>query len=445
MANLPTPRNVIVPETDWPRGFTRVFTVDIPRQYAALAISVLYFSFAPDSLLFSQAREKRVTPLPSSAVQGFENAHGSVGVAILAGVGKYPKSSGFGELQFPQRDVSLLDKELTAQHYKVISLTDGDATKESILNAIASAGELIDPSRSKVIFFFSGHGYSQGSDNMLATSDASATKLSQTGLSLRAVEEALIGTKAQQRMLWIDACRNEPGKGVGDARTFTKFEAAAGTRVLFSTKFGRVSYEDTEFQQGVFSHYLVAGLHGAAAKDDGWISFRDLADFVTDQVQTRTWQQGHPQVPYEGTGQSDASGDFPVARTNAVPPVTTPPRSKETLSAAGPAPRASVGGYTMPDFIAGGKPFCEAYQELRANHIKVTFTFARNTGNREADVARAISEYELRREVIEQPGAMLGSRIELMAQQPKGGETLAKGGTVNLVANVARITCPPSR
>jgi uncharacterized caspase-like protein len=174
-------------------------------------------------------------------------------------------------LRYPERDVELLDKELTAQHYQVIPLTDGNATKESILNAIASAADVIDPGHSSIVFFFSGHGYAQGSDNMLATSDASVNKLAQTGLPLRAVEQALIATKAQQRMLWIDACRNEPGKGVGDGRSFTKFQAASGTRILFSTKFGRVSYEDDEFQQGVFSHFLVEGLRGAAAKDDGWV------------------------------------------------------------------------------------------------------------------------------------------------------------------------------
>ena len=247
-------------------------------------------------------------------MQLFERKHGSVVVAILVGVGKYPRFSGFGELHYPERDVDLLGKELASQHYQVLKLSDGDATKESILNAISQAGEAIDPSKSSIIFFFSGHGYAEGLDNMLATFDASVTKLAQTGLSFEAVEQALIATKAERRMLWIDACRNEPGKGVGDARTFKRFAASSGTRILFSTKFGRVSYEDDELQQGVFSHYLVEGLRGAAAKDDGWVSFRDLSDYVTEEVQARTLQQGHTQVPYEGTGQSDASGDFPVAR-----------------------------------------------------------------------------------------------------------------------------------
>ena len=63
------------------------------RLFAALIISTL---LATSSLLRSQGREKRVTPLPSSKTQLFERSHGSVGVAILVGVGKYPTFSGFG-------------------------------------------------------------------------------------------------------------------------------------------------------------------------------------------------------------------------------------------------------------------------------------------------------------------------------------------------------------
>jgi hypothetical protein len=36
------------------------------------------------------------------------------------------------------------------------------------------------------------------------------------------------------------------------------FKQADGTLILFSTKFGRMSYEDDdELKQGVFSHFLV--------------------------------------------------------------------------------------------------------------------------------------------------------------------------------------------
>ena len=56
--------------------------------FATLILSAL--------LALSQGREKRVVPLSTSETQVFERRHGSVGVAILVGVGKYPTFSGFG-------------------------------------------------------------------------------------------------------------------------------------------------------------------------------------------------------------------------------------------------------------------------------------------------------------------------------------------------------------
>jgi hypothetical protein len=49
----------------------------------------LFATLILSALLLSQGREKRVTPLPSSQTQVVERRHGSVGVAILVGVGKY--------------------------------------------------------------------------------------------------------------------------------------------------------------------------------------------------------------------------------------------------------------------------------------------------------------------------------------------------------------------
>jgi hypothetical protein len=71
----------------------------------------------------------------------------------------------------------------------------------------------------------------------------------------------------------------------------------------------------------LFSYYLVNGLRGEAARDDELISFRDLADYVTDGVQGRSLQQGHVQVPYEA---GESSGGFLVAKAGTaatIPPV----------------------------------------------------------------------------------------------------------------------------
>ena len=214
----------------------------------------------------SQTREKRIVPIDSAQRPGFETRR-HTGVAILVGVGNYPRYSGLSTLRYPDRDVDLLEKELTAQRYTVVTLKDGEATRAAILNAIKQAGEVLDPASGVMLFFFSGHGFAEGTTNFLATHDASSTALSQTGLAIPAVEKALTDAGATRRVLWIDACRNEPGKGAGDNRTFTRFDASAGTRILFSTKAGRISYEDDELQQGLFSYYLLKGLQGEAARD----------------------------------------------------------------------------------------------------------------------------------------------------------------------------------
>ncbi len=259
-----------------------------------------------------KANEKRVAPVASDQAARFNRAD-TVGVAILVGVGKYPLYSGLSHLQYPAVDVDTLAATLRSQRYSVLSLKDSDATKEAVLNAISQAGEALAGANQTVIFFFSGHGFAVNGENYLATLDAGIKNLASSGLSVKAVEQALAKTEAARRVLWIDACRDEPGKGVGEARSFANLQAAAGTRLLLSTKAGKVSYEDEQLKQGLFSYYLVKGLEGGAAGPDGLVTFQDLATYVTLRVRSRSLETGHVQVPYEA---GEASGDFLLARAS---------------------------------------------------------------------------------------------------------------------------------
>jgi hypothetical protein len=271
--------------------------------------------------LRAQGREKRVTPVDAAQRATFERER-KVGVAILVGIGQYPRYSGLGDLRYPTRDADLLETELSTQRYVVTSLKDTEATRGAILNAIRQAGEVIDAEHGTFVFFFSGHGFAEGNTNFLASYDAASNDLAHSGLDLQAVEKAMIASGVKRRVMYIDACRNEPGKGAGDGRSFSRFESSSGTRILFSTKAGRISYEDDELKQGLFTYYLSRGLHGEAARDDGLVSFRDLADYVVDGVERRSLKQGHVQVPYEA---GESSGDFLLARAASVAIVAKPP------------------------------------------------------------------------------------------------------------------------
>src|SRR5436305_613579 len=79
------------------------------------------------------AAQKRITPLDPAQRAGFEQRR-KAGIAIVVGVGKYPRYSGLGDLNYTSRDADLLAEELNRQRYTVITLKDSEATRGAVLN-----------------------------------------------------------------------------------------------------------------------------------------------------------------------------------------------------------------------------------------------------------------------------------------------------------------------
>ncbi len=276
--------------------------------------------------LSAQSRAKRVMPVDGAQRSGFDS---QAKIAIVVGVGAYPARSGLSELRYSAGDVDALGEALEAQGYTVVPLKDSAATRPAILHAVRNVGEVLDRGQGTVVFFFSGHGFAVGARNYLATYESTALNLSQSGLALEDLQQQLQETGAARRILWIDACRNQPGKSVADARSFANFQAAAGTRILFSTKAGKLSYENDDLRHGVFTHFLIEGLRGGAAGNDGLVTFRDLADYVSVSVRDYSLKRGDVQVPYDA---GEGTGEFLIARGVAVSDPGPSPRENRPES-----------------------------------------------------------------------------------------------------------------
>jgi formylglycine-generating enzyme required for sulfatase activity len=286
----------------------------------------LLLSFLP--AWAQQSAAKRVVPVTPAETLAFDQSRK---IALLVGVGRYPPYSGIGSLQYPGRDVAALAAQLERQGYTVIQMADADATRSSVRGALRNIKEVLDQKDGTLLFFFSGHGWAPAGRNFLAAYDADGSSLADSGLALEEVLRLMAETGARRRVAWIDACRNEPGKSLPSSRSFATLNQAEGTRVLFSTRAGKMSFENNELRQGVFTHFLIRALQGEAARADGLVTFRDVADFVTEGVQGWGLQRGDLQIPYEA---GEASGDFLLARTKApevIAPTEPAPVAREAV------------------------------------------------------------------------------------------------------------------
>lgn len=240
-------------------------------------------------------------------------------VAIVVGISDYPPESGFPKLQYAAKDAEDLAAALTRQGYQTQLLTNQHAMKTSIRRALQQAHDVLNQGagsengQGTILFMFSGHGGQKGTGlgvrQYLVTFDSSSDD-PEPGYPLKEIAQALNDSGAARKMMFIDACRDLTGTSSKDAPILSSFRElmqAQGLKILFSTAPGRQSFEDSRSQNGFFTHYLLEGLSGKAAKSDGLITFDSLAAWMSRAMKSDV---NTDQVPYWN---QNASGDFYLA------------------------------------------------------------------------------------------------------------------------------------
>lgn len=256
-----------------------------------------------------------VTPEAKQQFEGEQSRYAILVAPNYAG-------SDLNPLRFTVADTLELKGELERQGYVTRLISPGEATSESIRNALTSARQLLEGKpQSTFLFAFSGHGFQMkdpsGQDrNYLATLGVTRDRLAQEALPLDEVEKLMTDSGARRKVILIDACRNDPNaKGADGARSFAQLQESEGTTILLSTRPGGFSYEDRELGHGIFTYYLLEGLRGKAAGKDGFVTFYDLEKYVETSVVSRAMKQDLVQRPF---ALGEHYGDFLIA--TAAPP-----------------------------------------------------------------------------------------------------------------------------
>jgi hypothetical protein len=240
---------------------------------------------------------------------------------LLIGINRYER---LGQLTYCEQDMEDLKQRLIVagfpdQNLRLLTAREKDEslrpTKDNIQNELrdlvrkAETGDL-------VVVAFSGHGACLSDVSYLCPAGARAADPSRTMIPVALVYQQLEQSKADHRLLIVDACRNDPrqpsqrdaGAPNIDLGDFAKSleDPRTGILALVSCSPGQTSMENDELKHGVFTHFIIDGLSGSASSKDGPVTLLGLCDYVT----TRT--QEYVQQKYPGRAQKPViRGDTP--------------------------------------------------------------------------------------------------------------------------------------
>ncbi|HVF49827.1 MAG TPA: caspase family protein [Pyrinomonadaceae bacterium] len=207
--------------------------------------------------------------------------------------------------------------------YKVLNGLKGQVKKDGML-----------------LVAFSGHGIEQNGRAFLLPQDALSNRdmIEDYGIPVDSLKERIRRTDAGQVMLFLDACRNDPEAGKGDAdnpltQPFMKEFDLSNQGIeafvtIYAASVGQRAWEDKTKKQGYFTMVLVEGLKGEAADPEtGRVTLQNLIRYIGEQVPRRVKRANidKEQKPYTEMGGDYKANDLLLAITQPKNPVKVAP------------------------------------------------------------------------------------------------------------------------
>lgn len=223
--------------------------------------------------------------------------------ALLAGVKTYNPGE-LRNLEFTENDVTDLADLLRASGYRpenirLLTRAEGEKDRrfqplgDNLRKELHQLLRALTPADS-VLVALAGHGvqFKNSDESYFCPTDAKLGDPN-TLVALSAVYRELEQCKAGFKLLLVDACRNDPfanatrdgSKQFESVTRPQKKQPPGGVAALFSCSAGEKAFEDKELKHGVFFHYVIDGLTGAAASEaTGEVTLPLLEAYVQSRV-----------------------------------------------------------------------------------------------------------------------------------------------------------------
>ena len=237
--------------------------------------------------------------------------------ALVVGVSEYD-SSNLAKLGFASKDAGDLEEVLKQRGYDVKCLNTDRGRRDARLvpnkKNIEEAVEWLARNRKRnetILLALSGHGVSMELKEankrfpFFCPSDASPddrTVKLETGehesmVNINNVMKRLSESGAEDKVILIDACRESVEARARNV-DFEDVTVPVGLAVMYGCKKNQFSYEHGKFRNGYFTHWLIEGLKGEAARqEDGEIDFASLQSFVNRRMRNSLLDIGKDQQP----------------------------------------------------------------------------------------------------------------------------------------------------
>ena len=253
--------------------------------------------------------------------------------ALIVGIDDY-QNDGVVDLQYATSDARLLREVLIKEgnfpedNIFLLSSDSQDENSQPFLTNIVFRlewlKEIVGPGDT-LVFYFAGHGVSLDKETFLLTEEAdqrSKGTLMISSLRGSILSDLLKNAGAQNTLVFLDACRNDPTAGRGDGSNllspalarglvFTPLPAAdpqleRNTATIFACSEGERSWEWADRQHGFFTFYLAEAFRQGAFEPNGLATLGSLSAYLRDNVSKTAFREtNHKQTPmmrYEGPG-----------------------------------------------------------------------------------------------------------------------------------------------
>ena len=244
------------------------------------------------------------SPFPSSNVETLAKLW-----LVLVGVNQY-RDENLPSLQYSALDCQALGEALkeATQSFKareVIVHNDFTDKKPNLTSFRQSLQQVVANAQPEdtILLYFSGHGVVEPTTQQvfLCLADTVKEQLTSTGLAIEELLAFLSDCRATQQLVWLDACHSggmtlrgslskpKPPSLVNPTPQLVqllrkKAAQSQGFYALLSCDQTQQSWEFPELGHGVFTYYLMRGLRGEAADDQGTIEADALYQYVYHQT-----------------------------------------------------------------------------------------------------------------------------------------------------------------